>query len=219
MKYYNYDQSQYNFTNLFENLFNSKNLDMISEMHDVKYERFNIPGKDSETLYHKIFYDKMRSGWPEFISTYEKFIVKNIFPLLGNPRELIIQKWPSFRIHLPGNLAVAGFHRDCDYNHPEKEINFIVPVTKMYESNSTIIEQNIGKLDFEQMTAEPGQFIRFNGNKLLHGNLPNTTGKSRISFDFRVLRKKDYDASHNKTSLSKNNKFLIGHYYKVLKME
>jgi hypothetical protein len=217
MKYYNYNQEEHNFINLFEKLFKTTCLDNLSDIYKTKYEFFDIPGKDSETIYHKIFYDKMRGGWDEFILTYENFILKNIFPILDNPEELIIQKWPSFRIHLPDNVAVAGFHRDGDYNHPKNEINFIIAITDMFESNSTIIEQNPGKLDFKHVTMKKGEFLKFNGNECLHGNLPNTTGKSRLSIDFRVLMKDDYDSSHSKTSLSKNNKFLIGHYYKVLK--
>jgi hypothetical protein len=36
---------------------------------------------------------------------------------------------PPSRVHLPNNVAVGAKHRDFDYNHPEGEINFWLPVT------------------------------------------------------------------------------------------
>ena len=215
-EYYSYDLKKYDFISLFQDLFGRKDLDNLHLDLDDEYEFFSSPGSDSDTKFHTTFYDKMRSGWPEFLGLYKTFIKDNIAPIMGATDKLIYQKWPSFRVHLPNNVAVGGWHKDRDYNHPPGEINFILTLTKMFESNATIAESSPGKMDFRQLDASPGQVIKFNGNECIHGNLPNKTGVTRVSFDFRAMLPERYDAAHDLTSLSKGNKFLIGHYYEVL---
>ena len=216
-KYYDYDLSKYGFVSLFEELFGRKDLHNLHLDLDKEYAFFSQPGSDSDTKFHRVFYDKMRAGWPEFLQAYQSFIKNEVAPIVGAKDELIYQKWPSFRVHLPNNVAVGGWHKDGDYNHPSGEVNFIVAVTDMFESNTTIAESEPGKMDFRQLELKPGQIVQFNGNQCIHGNLPNKTGVSRVSFDFRVMLPEDYNATHELTSLSKGNKFLIGHYYEVMK--
>ena len=214
--YFDYKLEDYNFTALFQKLFETKDLQKIHKNSNKDYDFFAEPGKDSDTIFHKKFYDKMRTGWPEFLDLYKKFIKEVIIPKSGIKDPVIYQKWPSFRVHLPNNVAVGGWHKDSDYNHPVGEINFIVAITPMFESNTTISESTPGKMDFKQFTLNPGQVVMFDGNQCIHGNLPNKTGVTRISFDLRLLKKKDYNENHSLKSLSKGNKFLIGHYYEEL---
>jgi len=218
-KYYKYSLEKYNFVSLFRELFKRENLQYLHEDLDEEYDFFDAPGKDSDTLFHRIFYNKMRANWPEFLDQYKNFIREFIAPLIGAKDELIYQKWPSFRVHLPNNVAVAGWHRDGDYNHPHGEINFILAITDMFESNTTISESSPRKMDFRQLELGPGQVVRFDGNQCIHGNLPNKTGVTRVSFDFRVMLPEDYiGEDHLGQSLSKGNKFLIGHYYEIMKL-
>lgn len=217
-KYYSYDRDQFKFVELVTELF-EQNLDELHLSTQESYAFFGSPGSDSETEHHKRFYDKMRDGWPEFLQSYKSLITNFIAPIVGAQGSIIYQKWPTFRVHLPGNVAVGGWHRDCDYNHPPNEVNFIVALTPMFESNSTITEGTPGKLDFRQLTLSPGQLVMFNGNQCLHGNLPNTTGKTRVSFDFRVVLRENYNEDEAKKSLSKGKKFIVGDYYDVAEIE
>jgi hypothetical protein len=218
IKNYNYDIQKYNFVSLFEALFKTNNLQNLHKELDKEYGIFNQPGKDTDTKFHNVFYGRMREGWPEFIELYNEFIRETVAPIIGAKEKLIYQRWPSFRVHLPNNLAVGGWHCDSDYNHPIGEVNFILALTPMFESNTTIAESEPGKKDFRQLEADPGEIIKFNGNKCMHGNLPNKTGVTRVSFDFRVLLPEDYNDSHNLTSISKGSKFLIGHYYDIMEI-
>jgi len=217
-KYYDYDLEKYGFVSLFQELFGREDLENLHTDLEKEYDFFSKPGSDSDTRFHRVFYDKMRAGWPEFLEAYKSLIREEIVSIVGAKDELIYQKWPSFRVHLPNNVAVGGWHRDGDYNHPSGEINFILALTEMFESNTTITETEPNKMDFRQLELNPGQVVRFNGNQCLHGNLPNKTGVTRVSFDFRVMLPESYDSSHKLTSLSKGNKFLIGHYYEVMKI-
>ena len=217
-KYFEYETDRYKFIELVTNLF-GQNLDELHLSNREKYNFFDSPGADSETEHHKTFYDRMRSGWPQFLESYQSFITEFIAPIVGAKGSIIYQRWPTFRVHLPGNVAVGGWHRDSDYNHPPHEINFIVALTPMFESNATITEGTPGKFDFRQLTLEPGQVVMFDGNRCMHGNLPNRTGKTRVSFDFRVMLLEDYKEEEARKSLSKGKKFVLGDYYDVAKID
>lgn len=212
-----YDMDRYGFAETIQDLLEVNDLSMTHELAQKDYEFFSSLGQgEDDTEFHKIVYGKLRSGWPEFLNAYKRFIKDEVSPNFKTDMGLIYQKWPTFRFHLPNNVAVGAWHTDGSYNHPPNEINFIVALTSMYESNATIIESEPGKKDFHQLECEPGEYIRFNGNECLHGNLPNKTGKTRISFDFRVMRLEDYDPSSGKSSITMNKKYLIGHYYEKL---
>ena len=215
---YSYSIERYRFIQLISELYGNIDLQYLHDHSDERYDVLFEPGKDSDTVYHKIFYDKMRDGWPEMLETYRDFVREVVAPTLGLTQKLLYQKWPTFRVHLPNNVAVGGWHRDLDYNHPKGEINLIVAITPMFESNTTIAEATPGKMDFRQIDMVQGEFTRFNGNQCLHGNLPNKTGVTRVSFDFRVLDPKDYNSEHSKTSLSRRSKFVVGDYYEEMSL-
>lgn len=92
--------------------------------------------------------------------------------------KIIYQRAPTFRVHPPNNLAVGQMHCDNDYNHPEGEINFWVPLTEAKETSGFYAESEPGKGDFHpfSQTLYPGDILRFWGNKCRHYNEINETG-------------------------------------------
>mgnify|MGYP004007172689 FL=1 len=124
----NFEKNKYNFVNLISNLFESE-LNKLHESTNETYSLFNenMLGKDSDTVYHKKFYNKMNNGWTELINTYNSFIEDVILPYL-NLNEALVQTYPTFRVHLPNNVAVVIEHYDSDekHHHPKGEINFIL---------------------------------------------------------------------------------------------
>ena len=94
--------------------------------------------------------------------------------------KIIYQKSPTFRISLPNNVAVGQKHCDADYNHPEGEINFWVPLTETFDSNGFYLESEPDKGDFHPFprTLKPGDVLRFWGNKCKHYNEINNWCKS-----------------------------------------
>lgn len=213
---FTYDVSKYGFGKMMQNLLECEDLSLLHETLEKQYDFFDSPLIDSRTVFHKAVYDKLRSGWPEFLAAYRDFITHEIFPTIQTDQGLIYQKWPTFRFHLPNNVAVGGWHSDQSYNHPPGEINFILPLTPMFESNATIAESEPGKKDFHQIECIPGEFVRFNGNECLHGNLPNRTGVTRVSFDFRIMRLEEYNPGSGRASLVMGKEYLIGGYYERL---
>ena len=83
---------------------------------------------------------------------------------------------------MKGNLAVGGYHKDRDYNHSEHEINFFVPLTEAFDSNTVWVESEEDKGDFSPMEASYGEYYMWNGANLTHGNKKNDTGRTRVSF-------------------------------------
>lgn len=167
---------------------------------------------DQKQKLHRMFYDKLDVD-VRFINTYEKFIKEVIKPLFQE--EIYYQRYPTFRIHQPDNICVFKWHRDKDFGHNEKEINFFMPLTKAYDSNTIWVEKLIGagEADAEPLEADYGELIQWYGAKFYHGNKNNNTGKTRISFDFRVLMKRDFDDSQAGVSLTRKTKFSPENYF------
>ena len=78
---------------------------------------------------------------------YNNLIKEVILPYLGL-KEALVQQFPSFRIQLPNNVAVAKAHTDSSLGHPYGEINFTYSITDMFDTNTIYIEKTTGKKDF-----------------------------------------------------------------------
>lgn len=212
MKYYNYNERLYPFQQVVQQIFGIE----LETLHlgSEPYEELFEVGKDSNTVFHQAFYDKYRAGWPALEFTYMAFIRNFIRPMF--PESILFQKFPTFRVHLPLNVAVGRFHNDSEFGHPKGEINFILPLTPSRGSASVWMESQAGKQDYRSMEMVPGQLIEFNGNELSHGNNPNQSGYTRVSMDFRILPISKYNPSEE-VSITTHTKFVEGEYYKLLK--
>ncbi len=204
-----YDTARYNFIKLIADLLGVEKLEDLHEQHS---ELFKI-GADSSTSFHRKFYDKYHSGWPEMVKLYEQFIKEEVTGLTTQC-PFLYQKFPTFRVHLRGNLAVGAFHNDAQFGHPAGEINYIIPLTDSRGTASVWVESRPGKGDFEPMILRPGWLIEFNGNQLTHGNKVNLTGKTRVSMDFRILPAHLYRESEVSESITLKTKLREGEYYK-----
>tara|TARA_R100000808_G_C2090091_1_gene110818 strand:- start:19 stop:699 length:681 start_codon:yes stop_codon:yes gene_type:complete len=223
VKKFKYNTNQINFLNLLESAFNVEDLERIHEELEVSYlapEGEAGLGNDTDSVFHKIFYKKLNSGWLEFTECYKKFITDIIMPIMKVDK-IIYQKKPSFRIQYPNSKAVTTWHYDSDelHRHPDWEINVQVALTEMKNETSTWIESVPGLRDFSPMNMTPGEFWIFNGNKCLHGNKPNTTDKTRISFDFRVIPFDRYNPKSENFSATTKQGFIVGEYYDIITRE
>merc|ERR1711981_506931 len=91
---------------------------------------------------------------------------------------------------MPSPVPSCTPHRDSDYAaHHGAEINFWIPLTRVWGSNSLFVESRPGKEDFHPLELGPGELAIFNGSKCLHYTRANDTNCTRVSFDFRVIPK------------------------------
>jgi hypothetical protein len=175
----------------------------LTALHDESLGRLQV-GKE-RTAYHERLY---AIGEP-FLMVYRAFVRD----ILGDEAGLYLyQAIPSFRVHLPGSVATGNFHRDSDFNHPVEELNFLVPLTPMRDTSSVWVETEPGANDCQPVTMGVGEYLRFHGAMLLHGSKPNETGRSRVSFDFRVLPKAAYKDGGLAT-VNKGVALRLGAYY------
>ena len=214
MKRFDYDISKYNFRKHIASWFGDVDL---SKLHSIKqYEHFEREN-DQSTIWHKKFYEMIRSD-KSFDDVYVKFLTDVIKPRYGE--EIVYQKIPTFRVHLPGNIAVGEYHKDKYYRNVEwaekvRETNYYLPLTKAYGTNTIWAETEEDKGDFKPFDSDYGECIEWNASNLTHGNKDNITNSTRVSFDFRVIPKSRYiDSNH----LTINTKipFGIGGYYEVV---
>lgn len=203
MKIYKYNPDDYMFAYLIQSYFNVVSLtELYSEEKLVDLDT------DQSTYWHKKFYTMPDTHL--FFSRYREFIKKEICPLFN--REIIFQKKPTFRVHLPNNLAVGEFHKDKDYNHNPREINIFLPFTKACGNNTIWTESAPDKGDYQPINLNYGEFAIFDGANCMHGNKLNDTGQTRVSIDFRVLMRLHYEETGKKT-VTQGREFKIGDYY------
>lgn len=171
-------------------------------------EPFLQVGRDQNTLWHRRFYAAINE---DFRTLYRRFVVDEVLP--GLDLGLIyVQHTPTFRVHLPGNLATGSFHRDRDYGHFPESINIIVPLTSMYGTAGVWIEDPVSGATLTQIPLYVGDYLVFDGANRLHGSVPNETGWTRMSFDFRVLPQWAYKETSAKT-IARGVPIRLGDYY------
>ena len=172
---------------------------------------------DQSTIWHKCFYDKIRED-DTFDRIYMEFLSQHIKPRFNE--EIVYQKIPTFRVHLPGNISVGEFHKDKHYRNQDwaekvQELNYFVPLTGAYGTNTIWAETEEDLGDYKEMRANYGECIEWCASKLTHGNKQNITRNTRVSFDFRVIPRSRYIESNHLT-INTKIPFGIGGYYEVL---
>lgn len=206
-----YDTREFSFKNLIDGHFRSHLKVDSEDLHKLEDPALFpsgivTPGTDNNTALHNILYTVFDGAG--FLPTYRRF-VQHLQTVIEE--ELIFQKKPTFRIHLPGNLSVGDYHRDRDYFHPIEEINVWVPVTKAKGTATIWMESEYEKNDFQPKELTVGEFLIFD-SALKHGNEINAEGYTRVSFDFRVIPKSLYSGSEQVTA-NRGHKLSLGHYY------
>jgi len=198
-----YDSSEYNFRKLLCGIFDVDNLEDLGNEENIDILQ---PGKDQSTGFHRQFYER----FDEIRPGYLKLIGDVIVPRFDEP--FCYQVVPTFRVHLPGNVAVGEFHTDEDYNHSPGEINYWVPFTPAFGTNSVFIESSQGSGEFSPIEANYGDIVTFDAVRWQHGNKLNTTGQTRVSFDFRCVPKSAYKPRGLKT-VNTGISLKIGDYF------
>ena len=179
-----YDETAFPFRELVREHLNVYDLSRLHELvhADGVFQREN----DQSTWAHRRFYE------------------------IGEP--VVFQRIPTFRVHLPGNVAVGEFHRDTEYHHLPAAVNFWLPLTPTSGNNSVWIEQDG---DMAAPSLGPGQVLAFDGVGLYHGNKLNDTSHTRVSFDVRIVPESKFVPSEE-GSVNTGVKMVIGGYYATL---
>ncbi|MEC4985051.1 MAG: hypothetical protein SAJ37_02390 [Oscillatoria sp. PMC 1068.18] len=224
----NYDTNQFPFLEIFSQhcreTFGCAEINRLHEFipDSLQPQRVLKVGEDQATYAHSVLYqidpayqkdlakrNKVKDR--NFIQIYQNFL--NFLESEIFDCQLVYQKLPTLRIHLPNNLSVGEYHRDSNYNHPVEEINIWVPLTKANKTATIQMESSYDAGDFHPVEANYGQYVIFD-SALMHGNEVNVEGYTRISFDFRVIPVSNYQACE-RSSINQKMKFRVGDYYSV----
>lgn len=209
-----YDLSKFNFVQLILDHFGVRDLSQIHKWLKAEIPLYKDKAGDQSSDIHKHFY-KIYDKDSSFLDLYRNFIAENIQPKLNEP--VVYQTRPTFRVHLPNNVAVGEWHKDKHYGHQKAEVNYWLPFTNAFGNNTIWIESQEDLGDYRAYDVALGECLVFNGVGLKHGNQVNDTGVSRVSMDFRVMPLSAYDPAATTKSSHLNLSFTIGGYFSLLK--
>lgn len=206
-----YSPTIYDFQGLIKSHFEQDDLSQLHNGHNYAvFDRIS----DQSSAIHKKFYQIYEKD-DSFLSLYRTFVKEQIQPRFNEA--LVYQARPTFRIHMPGNLAVGEFHKDSDYNHQRSEVTHWMPFTPAFDTNTIWIESEEDKGDYEPHNVNNGEILIFPASILRHGNKVNETNVSRVSIDFRIIPYSKYTETEAGSSHLKL-KFKVGGYYSLLEI-
>tara|TARA_Y100001951_G_scaffold82240_1_gene70645 strand:- start:486 stop:1130 length:645 start_codon:yes stop_codon:yes gene_type:complete len=214
MKVFEYNTKEYPFRDIVSDWLEVEDL---TKLHEFKEYRLFKRETDQSSMWHKMFYNQIRID-NRFDDMYMRFLTEYVKPLYNE--ELVYQKIPTFRVHLKNNISVGDWHKDKMYRNVEwaekvGEVNYYLPLTKAYGSNTVWAESEEDKGDFNPIEADYGQCVEWDASNLVHGNKVNRTPQTRVSADFRVVPKSRYVGSDHLT-INAKIPFQIGGYYEVI---
>jgi hypothetical protein len=216
----------YNYSGSLDDLHELLTTELLSNEEKEYHKQLHGWRKDRDSVFVRKFHEYVDKH-TSFNEAYYKFLRTTILPLFPNETKIAIQKTPNIRFSVPDNAAIGvdpndpeniiGLHCDRDFGHHPSEQNFIVPITKMFETNSLYyepsIDSGIDPLNFESLSLNTNEFVHAYFNKLRHCNRINKTNKTRISFDIRIIPYSEYEKNIEDF---KGTKFELGKYYIVL---
>lgn len=209
-KIVNFDSSVCNFHDLIFDDFNNfikkehnediKDLDQIHLINDIQF--------DLEKLRQRMFSLFRSNKFQKIFYSLGRDIIERYFD-----ENALIQKTPTARIQ-PPRFMTTSFHCDGWYGHSPETTSFWLPITNVRKENTLHMAidrkeslktlKRLQENDFDLMKineisesiCEPvlikyGQMIAFTPD-MIHGAKLNTSGDTRITFDFRIIKSKDF---------------------------
>ena len=166
-------------------------------LHAAKLAGHKLRGAQKKRLSGRarLHFQNSDERYQRFLAAFDEFVEQIIAPLCGDASGIVHQRPPTLRVQLPHLGARAGkgrgttaLHCDADYpRHEAAEINFWVPFTKVYASNTLHVESAPGRGDYRAVELTPGEALRFNGSTCRHYTIANATQATRVSLDFRAI--------------------------------
>lgn len=180
---------------------------LYSEIKDLQNVHEVIPLIETAKVTKEII---SRTQSNEFQEMVEGFLEKHMRPLLLG-HDFAIQRFQNFRLFRPDDASMKlPFHTGQLQGHGLGQRSVWMPLTAAYDSASMYItnlatsreavrnakEKKMSLREMEEYftplcrpaNIDYGQTAIFTQENL-HGNVANRTGRTRVSFDFRVLIK------------------------------
>lgn len=226
-----YDVKEYNFDYKISKLLNCE-LNFFHKKYTTHHTNIWMGGKSPKSKEQGIinFVDKVYAYFredSEFQKMWHTFCQKVIKKNFFDDESIVIQRLPSIKI-VPAKSKLyyseyiiqdgikINAHTDGGepWCHPAWDVNFWMPLTNTNDDNTIYVEDTDGNLS--PRILEHGQILKFDGNRLKHGSkVYNESEFSRVSFDFRALKLKNYDINllSEKDITSRGEKMSQRSYY------
>ena len=149
-------------------------------------------------------------------NAYRQLIEQVIAPHVGDTYpcdRVVFQAEPALRIQPPSTPRIGFPHTDSIYFHQRGQVNFWIPATATFGSNSLWAESAPCRGDYHPFEAWPGQIVRFYGNQCVHFTLPNETFATRVSLDARAVPGPCFDPDPPEARRDGRPLFQVGGYY------
>lgn len=205
-----YDHQQFRFASIAREILSTESLELLHTTLDRDLAMLDNPDNDQNTVFHQHFYNAFEEEQPAFLDTYTRF-ARHVCETHCPGREMVFQTRPTFRVHVPNNIAVAEFHKDRNYNHSPYERNIYVPLTRAFGTNTIWVESSEDQADYAPMELVYGEYYLWDGANLTHGNRVNDTGITRVSFDFRIIEHDRFQ--YEGASVTSHVPMKIGYYW------
>jgi len=155
---------------------------------------------------------------------FERFVCDFIGPHMQahipDCRQLFFERTPSVRMQPPSIARVGYPHSDSMYFHQRGQINFWVPITPVFGTNTLWVESRPGRHDYHALELGLGECVRFYGNQCMHFTVPNDTPHTRVSLDLRVVPGPCFeDDPPEGRSADGQAMFRVGGYYAVAQFD
>lgn len=180
-----YDNHRFDFASLMRRLLNVDDLSMLHSDATVEEGHSLYKSMEQASLFRRMLTIMTSPESDGFYQLYRDFVKTEIAPRFDD--KILFQSRPTMRIVFANIGGEPRFHRDRDYGHDAAEVNYIVPLTDSLQSASVWVETREGADDHRPIDMHWGEYLEFNGASLSHGAVANVSGRSRVSFDFRVI--------------------------------
>ena len=186
---FRYDRGRYPFDDVVREMLGQDDLETLRgpEAADAEWSIYKV--METAPHYVRLCEALLGPAGETFRTLYHRFVAEIIRPAHGEP--ILYQACPTPRLLFADAGGASGgearFHRDSDYGHDRAEVNYTVALTPIFASNAIWIESAPEAADYAPIELRPGEYARFDGASLRHGAVTNETGRSRVSFDFRVV--------------------------------
>lgn len=174
-------------------LFRSHYLQAIRNSHQTIPSEILSRDSDQHTDLHNSIHH-MYDNSTTFLQSYAQIIRHALLAVDDQviPDIIFAQRYPTFRVQYPDNISVYQFHKDSHYNHPLSELNHLFYLDQSSGSSSLHLESKYAEphqkySDYRDVSLGKDELIQLNTSRYWHGDLPNLTGTTRYSVDFRLL--------------------------------
>ena len=117
---------------------------------------------------------------------------------------LVFQSFPCVRVNRPGEFSI-GPHTDAQYGHGPGNINFYVPLTKIWGTNSLFLESSPGAQNWHPIEVRP--CTRTNIDMYAKCRI---CWSKMVPYEFNLIQQIEHRRSHDWRSIAARSWAVIG---------